>query len=606
MSLSTSTGGVTLVEGDGVDDAVIGLRGELWDLNTVIATLTFIPATDFFGAAEIHVSLDDLGMHGTGGPKSSSGTLPITIHNANDAPSFTAGADVQAFAGLGPVTVAGWATAISPGPNEPEGVSFTVTPADPSLFAAGPAIDADGDLTFTPGTAPGSTLVDVTLTDAHPLDPLASATQQFQVTLTDGPAANAQVVVVAEDSAANEITLTGADPEDDPLGFTVVDPPQHGTLSGTAPDLTYTPAANFFGADSFTFRVDDTVTTSPEATVTITVTPVNDAVDARSDAVAIKATTTTTLDVFKANGGSADSAGPGESAADLVITGVYKPAKGTVSITNGGKTIAYDPATCATGSDLFTYTASDGEFTDSASVAVTINRPGQGGNSTSPITDMPAYTFVTNTTIGSTVPVKLSWCGVTTSSTSVRSYKVQQSTNAGSTYSSTLYSATTGRHTTRNLSVSSSYRWRVRTVDSAGRTGSYRYSPVTRVVRYESSSGAISYAGTWGTSTTSSASGGSQRYTTQAGASASITVTNRERVAIVGAKSSSRGSFRVYVDGVLAATVSAKTSSGTVDYRRVLYHRSLASGAGVSHTIRIEAVGNGRVDLDAILTLGAP
>jgi hypothetical protein len=41
-------------------------------------------------------------------------------------------------------------------------------------------------------------------------------------------------------------------------------------------------------------------------------------------------------------------------------------------------------------------------------------------------------------------------------------------------------------------------------------------------------------------------------------------------------------------------------------YRRVLYARSLTSGIGVSHTIRIESAGGGRIDLDAILTLRAP
>ena len=54
-------------------------------------------------------------------------------------------------------------------------------------------------------------------------------------------------------------------------------PPAHGTLSGTAPNLTYTPAANYNGADSFTFKVNDGTVDSAAATVSITVTAVNDA-----------------------------------------------------------------------------------------------------------------------------------------------------------------------------------------------------------------------------------------------------------------------------------------------------------------------------------------
>ena len=71
--------------------------------------------------------------------------------------------------------------------------------------------------------------------------------------------------------------------------------------------------------------------------------------------------------------------------------------------------------------------------------------------------------------------------------------------------------------------------------------------------------------------------------------------------AIVGPRSSRRGSFGVYVDGVLVATVSEKAT--TTVYRRVLYVRSLTAGTNVKHTIQVRAVGNGQVDLDAILAL---
>lgn len=48
-------------------------------------------------------------------------------------------------------------------------------------------------------------------------------------------------------------------------------------MSGTAPNLTYQPAANYHGSDSFTFYVDDSQLVSNTATVTLTITPVNDA-----------------------------------------------------------------------------------------------------------------------------------------------------------------------------------------------------------------------------------------------------------------------------------------------------------------------------------------
>ena len=63
------------------------------------------------------------------------------------------------------------------------------------------------------------------------------------------PTAIPQAVVAGEDMPIN-ITLTGIDPENDRLTFNVASGPNSGTLSGTAPDLTYTPAANYNGADS--------------------------------------------------------------------------------------------------------------------------------------------------------------------------------------------------------------------------------------------------------------------------------------------------------------------------------------------------------------------
>ena len=79
-------------------------------------------------------------------------------------------------------------------------------------------------------------------------------------------------VTVAHNSST-AITLTGSDPENSPLAYAVVTSTTHGTLSGTAPSLTYTPSANFTGTDNFTFKVNDGVLHSTLATVSITVTP---------------------------------------------------------------------------------------------------------------------------------------------------------------------------------------------------------------------------------------------------------------------------------------------------------------------------------------------
>ena len=74
--------------------------------------------------------------------------------------------------------------------------------------------------------------------------------------VNDAPVANAQSVLTAPDTA-KAITLVGTDVEGSALTYTVVAQPAHGTLSGTAPNVTYTPTANYSGADSFTFKVND-------------------------------------------------------------------------------------------------------------------------------------------------------------------------------------------------------------------------------------------------------------------------------------------------------------------------------------------------------------
>ncbi len=96
------------------------------------------------------------------------------------------------------------------------------------------------------------------------------------------PLANDTSATTLED---NQITLqlTGQDPNNDALTFTIEQAPANGTLTtitpigNTSSEVTYTPNADYNGADSFTFSCSDGITTSPIATANITITAVNDA-----------------------------------------------------------------------------------------------------------------------------------------------------------------------------------------------------------------------------------------------------------------------------------------------------------------------------------------
>src|SRR5204863_5383639 len=103
--------------------------------------------------------------------------------------------------------------------------------------------------------------------------------------VNDAPVASAETVATDEDTA-KVITLAATDVEGSALTYTIVTGPAHGALSGTGPTVTYTPAANYNGPDSFTFKANDGTVDSNVATVTITVASVNDAPVASSETVA--------------------------------------------------------------------------------------------------------------------------------------------------------------------------------------------------------------------------------------------------------------------------------------------------------------------------------
>ena len=102
---------------------------------------------------------------------------------------------------------------------------------------------------------------------------------EIDFTTTDGlvqtrncpPTADPQTVETVLNTPV-PITLSGSDPDDDPLTYYLVDLPQHGTLSGgPLPDIIYTPNPGYTGTDTFTFRVFDGYDLSATATVTINI-----------------------------------------------------------------------------------------------------------------------------------------------------------------------------------------------------------------------------------------------------------------------------------------------------------------------------------------------
>lgn len=173
------------------------------------------------------------------------------------------------------------------------------------------------------------------------------------------PTANPQTFTIDEDIPTN-ITLTGSDPEGEDLTFSVVTPPAHGKLTGTSPNLVYTPIADYNGSDSFTYRASDLDSDSPAVTVSITVNPVVDipVANAKSVSLAEEGNVNITL-----TGYDPDSGAPLTYA---VVTG---PAHGKLQGTP--PYLSYRPDFDYLGNDTFTFKVNNGKA-DSLPAAVSI------------------------------------------------------------------------------------------------------------------------------------------------------------------------------------------------------------------------------------------
>jgi hypothetical protein len=148
----------------------------------------------------------------------------------------------------------------------------------------------------------------------------------------------------------------------------------------------------------------------------------------------------------------------------------------------------------------------------------------------------------------------------------------------------------------RVVSVGSLYQYRVRGVDLVGNPGAWSYLPNFRPTLFQET--AATFIGTWAHHVLTGALGGSVSYASTHGSVASFTCTCSSLLWI-GPKSSGRSTARVYIDGVLVATITEKST--TTLNAQGLFARTWTSVG--SHRIDISVTGAGRVDVDAFLTL---
>jgi hypothetical protein len=332
--------------------------------STCTASVTYTPAANYNGPDSFTFKAND------GSVDSSDATVSIAVNPVNDAPSAAAQSVSTLEDSAVAITLSG-----SDLETAPANLVYTVTaaPAHGTLSGSG------RNLTYTPNAdynGPDSFQFKVTdRGDPDNCTPgptcagaLQSSAATVSITVTpvnDPPTANAQSVTTAEDTAT-AVTLSGSDLEtaSGNLTFTVTVNPAHGTLSGTAPNLTYTPAPNYNGPDSFQFTVTDrgdpdncgapstTCTAalqSAAATVSITVTPVNDAPTANPQTLGTSEDTPLSITL---TGTDVET-----SSADLTFTITLNPAHGT--LTGTPPNLLYTPNANYSGADSFQFRVTD-------------------------------------------------------------------------------------------------------------------------------------------------------------------------------------------------------------------------------------------------------
>jgi CSLREA domain-containing protein len=209
-------------------------------------------------------------------------------------------------------------------------------------------------------------------------DGALSSSAEVTVTVrpvNDAPVAASQSLQVLEDTPLN-ITLKASDVDGTVPSLVLVALPTRGALSGTVPNLTYTPGANFNGTDSFTFKATDGAAESNIATVTLQVVEAGDAPIANADSYAVAGIAPLTVAAPGVLFNDADVDGSALSA--VVVT---QPTSGTLDL-NANGSFVYTPTPGFNGIDSFTYGASDGTA-QSAPATVTIVVSGNSARSMS-------------------------------------------------------------------------------------------------------------------------------------------------------------------------------------------------------------------------------
>ncbi|WP_406665700.1 Ig-like domain-containing protein [Gallaecimonas sp. GXIMD1310] len=331
------------------------LHGSL-ALDTGTGVLTYQPDADYNGIDSFTYQVQD-----SYGFTSNNATVQLSISAVNDAPRTQPDSTTTQVGQ--PVSIDVLANDSDIDSGDSVDASSLVVASAPSQ---GVAVASAGKLLYTP-PANFSGVVSLTYQVADNHGALSPETTVTIVVQPSGaPVAVNDTATVAEDTAKSINVLANDTGSVDANTLTVVTPPKHGQVQVLAGQLQYQSAANYNGADSFSYRVaDGNGASSNVATVSLTVTAVNDAPVANPDTVVVSGTAPVDINV-KGNDSDVDSP---ISTATIIL--VQAPSAGTASISGGF--IRYTPPSSGAVNDSFQYSLRDSSGAVSAAAVVTIS-----------------------------------------------------------------------------------------------------------------------------------------------------------------------------------------------------------------------------------------
>jgi hypothetical protein len=357
-------------EGDSFDVIAVGTPTNGTAELLPNGTVKYTPNADYFGTDTFTYTIEDQ----FGATDTATVTVDVTGVNEVDAVDDTASTALDT-----PVAID-----VLANDSDPEGDAINVIGSTPP--SNGTITLSGGVFTYTPNAGfTGTDTFTYTIDDALGATDIATVTVSVGMTGPNTVDAVDDAYTTDEDtSLIVDVTTNDTDPQGDPITVTAVGTPANGTAV-LQPDGTvkYTPNADFFGTDTFTYTVTDGNGATDVATVTVTVDPVNDNPDSEDDLVVTQGDDPVTIPVL-----DNDTDPDGDP---LDIIDISTPTNGTVTENPDG-TLSYDPNDGFTGTDTFTYTVSDGNGgTDSSTVTVVVN-PGPNQNSNPDAVDDTART----------------------------------------------------------------------------------------------------------------------------------------------------------------------------------------------------------------------